>query len=151
MGLKLTDRQTVFLDTAPLIYYFEENERYIDRMAQFIEQVFQLDVQMATYIEILTFPTENKMETLAAKYRDFLTNSENLSLYPLNPQIADSAIQMRVKYRLKTPDAIQLATAKVCGADHVLTNDREWGSHKGSPNFPRKRSLNRIENNSRIN
>jgi hypothetical protein len=40
--------------------------------------------------------------------------------------IADHAIQLRAKYRFKTPDAIQLGTAFACGADYVITNDQTW-------------------------
>jgi hypothetical protein len=30
------------------------------------------------------------------------------------------------KYDLKLPAATQLATAAICGADYVLTNNRDW-------------------------
>jgi predicted nucleic acid-binding protein len=32
---------------------------------------------------------------------------------------------MRALHGLRTPDAIQLATATICGADYFLTNDRK--------------------------
>ncbi len=129
MGLTLLEKQTVFLDTAPFIYFFEENERYLTRLEAFFDQVYRLDVQlitsMVTYIELLTYPTRTGKLTLAAKYRDFLTNSARLSIYPLNISVADVAIQFRAKYKFSTPDAIQLATAQICGADFVLSNDRD--------------------------
>lgn len=55
-----------------------------------------------------------------------MTHSENISLFPLDISIADTAVQLRAKYNFKTPDAIQLATAIRCGADYVITNDKEW-------------------------
>ncbi len=39
---------------------------------------------------------------------------------------ADKAVLFRARYGLRTPDSIQLATAQVCGADLVITNDRKW-------------------------
>ncbi len=63
---------------------------------------------------------------MVAKCRDYLTNSKNVSLYPLNLLVADRAVSFRSRYNLKTPDAIQLATAKICGADYIITNDRSW-------------------------
>jgi predicted nucleic acid-binding protein len=36
------------------------------------------------------------------------------------------AVTFRVKYGLKTPDAVQIATAAVSGADYIITNDKKW-------------------------
>lgn len=130
MGLMLQPRQTVFVDTAPLIYFFEDHKIFSPLVAKFLEEAFAKDVQLVTslitYIEILTLPQRLGNERLAAKYREYLTNSARLSLYPLNVLVADAAVGFRVTYNLKTPDSIQLGTAKVCGADMVLTNDRDW-------------------------
>ncbi len=130
MGLMLKPRQTVFIDTAPLIYFFEDHATFAPLVARFLDEAFAKDVQLVTsqitYIEILTLPQRCGNERLAAKYREYLTNSERLSLYPLNVLVSEAAIGFRVAYNLKTPDAIQLGTAKVCGADWVLTNDRDW-------------------------
>lgn len=130
MGLKLSTGQTVFLDTAPFIYFFEENDEYVARVADFLESAARLNVQlvtsMITYIELLTLPERSGNSRLAAKYRDYLTNSDQLSIYPLNVSVADVAVRFRAGYGLKTPDAIQLATAQVCGADYVITNDRAF-------------------------
>ena len=62
------------------------------------------------------------------KYRDYPTNSENISLFPLDIDIADHVVEMRAKYQFKTPDAIQLGTAVACGADYIITNDKAWQS-----------------------
>ncbi len=40
--------------------------------------------------------------------------------------VANETIRIRARYGLKTPDAIQVATALSCGADHVVTNDKQW-------------------------
>ena len=44
----------------------------------------------------------------------------------LNISVADKTVELRAEYGLRTPDAIQLATAVSCGSDYVLTNDRKW-------------------------
>lgn len=36
------------------------------------------------------------------------------------------AVELRAHHHLKTPDAIQLGTAVACGADYIITNDRDW-------------------------
>lgn len=130
MGIKLQAGQSVFLDTAPLIYYIEEDDRYLAGLSGFFDTVTAANVMLVTsfitYIEVLTLPEKRGQTRLAAKYRDFMTNSEQLSIYPLTVPVADAAIRFRAHEGLRTPDAIQLATAHVCGVDFVLTNDRSW-------------------------
>ena len=130
MGLTLSKAQKIFVDSAPFIYYFEENERYLDAVDRLFRSVSDLQCQLVTsivtYIELLTMPEKVGDLKLAAKYRDFLTNSEGLSIHPLDVSVADAAVRFRARYRMRTPDAIQLATAQTCGADYVVTNDKEW-------------------------
>ncbi len=63
---------------------------------------------------------------MVRKYRDYLTNSENISRLPLDLKIADQAVELRSQHNFKTPDAIQLDTAVACGADDIKTNDKDW-------------------------
>ncbi len=130
MGLDLRKYNQVFLDTAPFIYYFEENPKYIDLMSEFWDQVYQHHIHVITsiitYIELLTFPEKENNHKLASQYRESLTNSEHISIYPLNILVADATVNYRAQYAFKTPDAIQLATAEICGAELILTNDTEW-------------------------
>jgi predicted nucleic acid-binding protein len=130
MGLTLSHGQTVFLDTAPLIYLFEAHETYGERMLRLLDDLTRFEAQvvtsMITYIEVLTAPERAGNSRLASKYRAFLTNSEQASIYPLNVSACEAAIRFRVKYGLRTPDAIQLGMAELCGADFVVTNDQAW-------------------------
>jgi predicted nucleic acid-binding protein len=71
-------------------------------------------------------PERQENHRLAAKYRDYFTNSDSLSIHPLDMIVANETIRIRARYGLKTPDAIQVATALSCGADHVVTNDKQW-------------------------
>ena len=75
---------------------------------------------------VITYPIKVGNIKLAAKYRDYFTNSANLTLYPVNLLVAEKTAFYRAEYNLKTPDAIQLAVAEICGADYVITNDEKW-------------------------
>lgn len=59
--------------------------------------------------------------------------AEILALFTLKPvdeEIADAAVTLGAKYRLKTPDAIHLATAVVWGAERFYTNNtKDFGPH----------------------
>ena len=104
-------------------------------MEELLNEAYARQIQLVssiiTYIEIIAYPLKLKEYNLAAKYRDYFTNSENISLYPLNFFIADETANLRAKYNLKMPDAIQIATAKQCGADFIITNDKDWEKVKG--------------------
>ena len=52
--------------------------------------------------------------------------SENISIFPLDMDIADHAVELRAHYHFNPPDAIQLGTAVACGADYIITNDKDW-------------------------
>ena len=127
MGLIITPHSIVAFDTAPLIYLIERNPAHIDKVRSFFSTASSgkntLVTSMITYIEVLTLPQRMNDKRLAAKYRSFLVNSDNVSVFPLNIQVADRTIQFRSQYKFKTPDAIQLAVAEVSGADYFLTND----------------------------
>ena len=44
--------------------------------------------------------------------------------FDVSPDIAPKAAEIRAIHQVRTPDAIQLATAFLGGATHFLTNDR---------------------------
>jgi predicted nucleic acid-binding protein len=60
---------------------------------------------------------------LLKKYESILTQSKYFELVPLDVEISILASRLRVKYGLKTPDAIQLATSIHVGCEFFLTND----------------------------
>ncbi len=130
MDVSFQSGQKVFIDTAPLIYWFEEHPAYTDIMAGFFDNITKkripLITSMITYIEVITQPARLGADDLADKYRDYFLNSEQLNIYPLDMLVADAAVSMRAAYSLRTPDAIQLATAQVCGCNYILSNDRKW-------------------------
>ncbi len=54
----------------------------------------------------------------------------DLDLKQVDDETADLAGALRVKYRLRTPDALHLATAVLWGADRFHTNNRrDFGQH----------------------
>ncbi|MEE4602854.1 MAG: PIN domain-containing protein [Desulfobacteraceae bacterium] len=130
MGLDLKTGDIIFLDTAPFIYFFERNPHYFPAMEMLFDRLYETDAQaitsIITYIELTTHPARQGKKQLVRKYRDYLSNSENISIFSLDMDIADHAVELRAHHHLKTPDAIQLGTAVACGADYIITNDRDW-------------------------
>jgi predicted nucleic acid-binding protein len=130
MGVSLEPGQKLHVDTSPFIYYFEEHPDYIQGMvnlfAQAAEQGVQVVTSIVTYMEVLTSPEREGDTRPAARYREFFTNTEHLSVDPWSITVADEAVRLRTLHGFRTPDAVHLATARMCGADLVLTNDRKW-------------------------
>ena len=130
MGLELGAGDIIFLDTAPFIYFFEQHPDHFLALEKLFDQLYEKGAvaitSIITYIELTTHPARLGEYQLIRKYRDYLTNSENISLFPIDMNIADTIVELRAQYRFKTPDAIQLGTAVACGADFILTNDRTW-------------------------
>ena len=72
---------------------------------------------------------EGRMQ-LAKQYEEILTMSENIDILDINIEIAKDTAKIRADYSIKTPDAIQLATAKYSFSDYFLTNDLRLKSFK---------------------
>lgn len=117
----------VGLDTAPLIYFIEKHPTYLPLLLPFFEALDRGDIQVVTstltLTEVLVHPYRDGNQTLAEQYFHTLLNARNLRTVPLSPAIAAEAARIRAAYQLKTPDAIQLATAKEGEASAFLTND----------------------------
>jgi predicted nucleic acid-binding protein len=113
----------------------EENSRYLHLVDPFFEAVVRGDIDVITsaltLTEVLNYPIKREDIALAQRYSDILLNTEGLTTLPVSTEIAIEAAALRAKYRLKTPDAVQLATAKSSGATTFLTNDNGFGDLPG--------------------
>ena len=122
----------LLVDTAPLIYVLEGNERFAPRF----EPVFRLQesgkvrfaVTTVTIAEVLVGPIQKGQDGLAAKYRALL---ESWVVVPLDADIAASAARLRVAHGLKLADAVQAASALLIGADALVTHDRDFSRVSG--------------------
>jgi predicted nucleic acid-binding protein len=127
--------QIVGLDTAPLIYFIEENSNYLNVVDAFFEALFRGEFTVITSVltitEVLVYPLRQGNTILAQKYRDILFNSQGLTIIEVFPDIAETAAQLRANYNLRPPDAIQMATAIRGGASFFLTNDTRLPSLPG--------------------
>jgi predicted nucleic acid-binding protein len=118
--------KTVGLDTAPLIYFIEENPTYIETVRFFFEAMdrgdFLVVTSAVTLLEVLVHPLRSNNKELATEYRDILLNSK-LTILEVSSSIAEQAAQLRADYNIRTPDAIQISAALSAGASHFFTND----------------------------
>ncbi len=119
----------IAVDTAPLIYYVEENPTFFPVVDPFFEALYlgELDVitSTVTVAEALVHPIRQHNAGLIALFKNTFRNTPHLRVVPCTSRIAEIAASLRAEHRTRTPDAIQLATAIAMKADFFLTNDAE--------------------------
>lgn len=121
--------EVVAVDTAPLIYFIEQNAAYQQLLRPFFvgldRGAFTAVTSTITLLETLVHPLRQGNQALAEQYRVLLLSSRHLDTYPVTVEIAVEAARLRATRQLKTPDAVQLATGLVSGARYFLTNDAQ--------------------------
>ena len=124
----------VLVDTAPWIYLLEDHPQFAPLFLGLFEAAERGQIQLAlttiTLAEVLTGPLKHKQTALAKRYEIALNKYQVL---PLSATIASLAAQLRIQYRLKLPDAVQLASALDTGAAALVTHDRDFSKVKGLP------------------
>jgi len=130
----LSDGDTVLVDTAPWIYVLEDHPVFAPRFTGLFEAAEQGRLQLAlttvTLAEVLAGPFKAKQTALAKRYEKALNHYQ---VVPLTAQVAALAAQLRGQYRLKLPDAVQLASALDIGAAALVTHDRNFSTVQGLP------------------
>ncbi len=125
---------SVFIDTAPLIYFLEQNPKYYTKAKAFIEKCYEdkkrIWTSTITIEEYCVYPYYNNDLVLIEKLDQFISDME-MNLVNIDEIIAKKAAQIRAKYKdFKAMDALQLATACISGCDLFLTNDKQLRQFK---------------------
>jgi predicted nucleic acid-binding protein len=76
----------------------------------------------------VTGPLGAGREDLVERYRYAITKSPGWSLRDIDGDIAVLAARIRLRHRLKLPDALQLAVALHEGCHALVTHDRDFRS-----------------------
>jgi predicted nucleic acid-binding protein len=122
--------ESVFLDTAPIIYFIEAHPIYGPLVKQlvsaFSEGLITAHSSVITLAEVLPAPLRAKNKKLAGLFADFLKHGKNLDMVPISAEIAEAAGRLRARHpALKAFDAMQLAAALHVKAKLFVTNDKK--------------------------
>lgn len=127
LAAALVNVSTLAFDTAPIIYFVEANPTYDALVTAIFERVERGNIAGITSVislcEVLVHPIRNQNINLQKRYREILQNSPNFYTEQINASIAESAARLRARHNLRTPDALQIATALENSCDAFLCND----------------------------
>jgi predicted nucleic acid-binding protein len=114
-------------DSDCIIYFVDPNPEFDQRMTAIFQEVVSGKIvgltSALTLTEGLVHPLRNGDAATAQRYRDLLLNSSDFQVLPISAEIAEIAADLRARYNLRTPDALQVATALDAGCDTFLTNN----------------------------
>ncbi len=114
-----------FWDTNLFIYLLDSHSQMRTEVSALRQKMIASGVGLVTSTmtlgEVMTGPRRNKQEPLALQYRSAI--SQVATVVALDEKAADLYSSIRATYRVKQPDAIQLACAAAHGVELFVTND----------------------------
>ena len=122
--------QRVLIDTSIWIYHFEQHPEFAAPAGKIIEDLeegkFRGVASELTLLELTVRPLQLGRQDVADDYEILLGYFPHLELEPISREILLEAAALRARQRLRTPDAIQIATGLRTGATLAVTNDEAW-------------------------
>ena len=122
----------VLIDTSVWIYHFEQHPQFGAPAGKIIESLeagkFHGVASELTLLELTVRPLQLGRQDVADDYEVLLDYFPNLELQPISREILLEAAGLRARQRLRTADAIQIATGMRTGATLAVTNDEAWRS-----------------------
>ena len=127
LRLLLRRHRRVALDTSIFIYQLEGNARYValtDAVFSWVERAgHEAVTSTITMTELLVPSYRDGEEHKVDEFYGLLSTYPNLRWIAPDLETADLAARLRAAYKLRTPDALQAATALRAQATGFITND----------------------------
>jgi predicted nucleic acid-binding protein len=121
--------RSLALDTSAFIYHLEAHPVHGPRLRPIFGRIERgrcpAVASTLTFLELLVQPYRSGEDDRRSVLAALLVSFPGLSWVAPDLVVADRAASLRARYRLRTPDAIQLATAIETRVDAFLTNDRD--------------------------
>jgi predicted nucleic acid-binding protein len=120
----------VALDTSVFVYQLEAHPKYLPltrAIFAWLEAPEHFGVTSTiTMTELLVKPYRDRDKRGVDECFALFSRFPNLEWVAPNLDISDAAARIRAEWRLKTPDAIEAATAIYCGISGFLSNDSAY-------------------------
>ncbi len=115
---------TLFLDACMLIYWIESVDPFYSELINNLQNLHRqypqakFAVSRLSWLECRVKPLRDNDQFLLNLYKQFFATS-NLKIIELDAQVIDTATSLRAQYNVRTPDALQAASALAI-SDSVL-------------------------------
>ena len=120
----------VLIDTSIWIYHFEQHPELGAAAGKIIESLEEGEYRGVaselTLLELTVRPLQLGRQDVADDCEVLLDYFPHFELKPISREILLEAAALRARQRLRTPDAIQIATGLTTGATLAVTNDEGW-------------------------
>ena len=130
LGESLSRCRVLMLDTMVFSYHLAGHPGYTPLTSTILRAVESGAVAglttTITLVELLTRPAQEDDLRAMWDYEAYLTNFPNLRLVSLDAALARETALIRAATKLRMPDAVQIAAARIHGADAIVTNDHSW-------------------------
>lgn len=130
----LSQHRVVGIDTSVFIFHVEAHPKYLSltqRVFIQLETVIHGVTSTITMLELLVQPYRVEDFTRVNQFYALLSTYPNLSWVVPTLEIVDMGARLRAEFNLKTPDAIQAATAITAQATGFISNDPSFKRIKG--------------------
>jgi predicted nucleic acid-binding protein len=128
---------TLFLDANIIIYRVEAVEPFNERVLAMVQGLVAIHpnagfaVSRLSMLECLVKPLRDQNSADVERYRDFFS-STGLQIVEVSSLVLETATLLRARHGLRTPDAIQAASAmSIKGPVTFLTGDKQFGKVPG--------------------
>ncbi len=122
----MVNYRRIGIDTNIIIYYIEEHPIFLEKVEPLIDRIIDGEAigitSYVTLLELLVKPIREERFDLVEQYKTILLTQ--LEVVALDEVVSLKAAELRAKYGIKTPDAIQLASVISKSGDVFITNDR---------------------------
>lgn len=130
----MIEYKRVFIDTAPFIYYLEQNPYYFEKAKEFFLYCYENDIEMITSTitieEYFVYPYKSGKLELINNFQNFVS-SLGIRVINIDKRIANQAAMIRTEFKdFKSMDVLQIATAIESHCDLFLTNDKQLRQEK---------------------
>jgi predicted nucleic acid-binding protein len=119
----------LFLDTALVIYFVEQNPDYADRVNNIFDLIdagSPIAVSSSiTLAETLVIPIRLGLNPLRQDFVEILTGQGAIFVSPGSNE-AQKAAELRARYNLSLTDAYQVACGLTADCEALLTNDHQF-------------------------
>ena len=135
-ALTLPASGLVYIDTMTLLYTVERYPAYwpllepMWRTAQ--TGTIEIVSSELTLVEVLVGPLKSGNAALERAFEQVLLGTE-MRLLPMTQLVLREAARLRATTKLKTPDALHAATARLAGCALFITNDADFRGIAGLP------------------